>query len=224
MFRCNALPFSLVLFVGVLSSWGEPASLLESLSQAPDFETHRIASNDNTGGNADWIEIDRARRKSWPNSMGRGRLRISGTPSMREKYYSRMLILRFYWDGRETPSVEMPLGDFFRRRSRLEPGLSEFSRQRFSEGRARNCYWYMPFRKSAKVTVTHEGFYKVPKFYYYMDYRTYPSLPEDVLYFHAQYRQAVPNDAVDLKGKKSRWKNQYVLLETTGKGQYMAAL
>jgi hypothetical protein len=27
--------------------------------------------------------------------------------------YWRRLVLRFYWDGEETPSVEVPVGDFF---------------------------------------------------------------------------------------------------------------
>ncbi len=33
----------------------------------------------------------------------------------------RCIILRIYWDGQEQPSVEVPMGDFFRPAARREP-------------------------------------------------------------------------------------------------------
>ena len=47
-------------------------------------------------------------------------------------------------------------------------------------------------RKSCRVTVTNEGNRMVAMFYYHVDYRRYDSLPEDVGYFHAYYRQERP--------------------------------
>ena len=39
-----------------------------------------------------------------------------------------------------------------------------------SDGRARNCYWPMPFRKSCRITVTNEGRRRVTNLYYHVDW------------------------------------------------------
>ena len=62
-----------------------------------------------------------------------------------------------------------------------------------SPGKSLNCYFAMPYRKSARMTVTNEGRQPVGAFYSNIDYMRLPELPKDVLYFHAQYRQATPN-------------------------------
>ena len=64
----------------------------------------------------------------------------------------RSLILRFYWDGQERPSVECPLGDFFAN------GWGDYAQVTslavcVNPGRAFNCYWEMPFRRSARITL-----------------------------------------------------------------------
>ncbi len=90
----------------------------------------------------------------------------------------------------------------------------------------------MPFRSHARITVTNEGKEKVDAFYFNIDMRQCHALPADVLYFHAQYRQAAPNkgwtsdwqhnwDAnVDTK-KNLNGEGNYVWMEATGKGQYI---
>jgi hypothetical protein len=64
----------------------------------------------------------------------------------------RDLILRIYWDGQEHPSVEAPLGDFF------ACGWGRYAQVNslavcVNPGRAFNCYWEMPFRKGARITL-----------------------------------------------------------------------
>jgi len=56
----------------------------------------------------------------------------------------------------------------------------------------------MPYRKSARLTsVTNDGVRDVGAFYSNIDFlASNEPLPQDTLYFHAQYRQAVPNTAV----------------------------
>jgi len=61
-----------------------------------------------------------------------------------------------------------------------------------SFGCARNSYWPMPFRKSCRITVTNEGNRYVTLFYYHVDWGKYASLPIDIGYFHAYYRQERP--------------------------------
>ncbi|MCK5860904.1 MAG: DUF2961 domain-containing protein, partial [Candidatus Hydrogenedentes bacterium] len=38
---------------------------------------------------------------------------IWNTVAATDRNYSRLLVLRMYWDDEEEPSVEAPLGDFF---------------------------------------------------------------------------------------------------------------
>src|SRR5271155_857542 len=101
----------------------------------------------------------------------------------------RDLILRIYWDGQEHPSVEAPLGDFF------ACGWGRYAQVNslavcVNPGRAFNCYWEMPFHKSARLTLQNladEAIYV----YYQINYAL-TDVPEDVAYFHAQFRRVNP--------------------------------
>ncbi len=103
----------------------------------------------------------------------------------------RTTILRFYWDGEETPSVEVPVGDFFAAGWGMgnEPRIDSLAvcvnpRSGF------NCYWQMPFRKGFKITLENIGETKARAFYQ-IDY-TLEEVPEDAPYFHAQFRRVNP--------------------------------
>jgi hypothetical protein len=78
----------------------------------------------------------------------------------------------------------------------------------------------MPFRRSARITVENQGSQRVGAFYSNIDYQLVPSVPDRALYFHAQYRQANPNPAVEEKLNADGAKN-YVYMETRGSGQLM---
>ncbi len=218
---------SIYVLIGLclaLPAMGQPYSLMENLSYTPDFESHRVSSYDRSGGNADRLSIQPGETKVLAEIEGPCAITHIWNTISAEKYYSRMLILRFYWDGQEIPSIEAPIGDFFGVGHGLNRPFESFAVAVSSEGRARNCYWFMPFRKSAKITVTHEGFEEVRAFYYYIDYRRYPELPDNTLYFHAHYRQATPNPKVELGGKNPDGETNYLLMETTGAGQYVGTV
>jgi len=132
------------------------------------------------------------------------------------------LVLRGYWDGNARPSVEAPIGDFF--------GLNLNAYQVYqseylacSPGRSLNCYFAMPYRTSARFTVTNEGKQDVGAFYSNIDYMTLPDFPDDALYFHAQYRQSAPCPPVTGEAARSNTdgKANYVYLETRGRGHLM---
>ncbi len=109
----------------------------------------------------------------------------------------RYSILRFYWDGETEPSVEVPVGDFF------ASGWGRYAQVNsipvtVNPGSAFNCYWVMPFRKSAKITLENiEDFDPDSptkggmKLYYQVNY-TLTDVPEDAGYFHAQFRRTNP--------------------------------
>lgn len=120
----------------------------------------------------------------------------------------RNSILRMYWDGEETPSVETPVGDFFCM------GWGQYDQINslavcVNPGSAFNCYWVMPFRKSCKITMTNIDT-KPMRLYYQIDY-TMTDVPDDAGYFHAQFHRANPvKNGVDTLVANIKGKGQYV--------------
>jgi hypothetical protein len=102
----------------------------------------------------------------------------------------RRLVIRMYWDGEETPSVETPIGDFFANGWCERCNISSIPIAVNPAG-GFNSYWEMPFRKSARITVENLTPDRVPGFYYSVDY-TLTDVPEDRAYFHAQWRRSNP--------------------------------
>ncbi len=101
----------------------------------------------------------------------------------------RYSILRFYWDGEENPSIEVPVGDFF------ACGWGKFAQVSslsicVNPGSGFNCYWEMPFRKSCRITMENLD-EKQMTLYYQIDY-TLTEIPDDAAYFHAQFRRVNP--------------------------------
>jgi hypothetical protein len=101
----------------------------------------------------------------------------------------RYSILRMYWDGEAQPSVEAPVGDFF------ASGWGTYAQLTsaavcVNPGSAFNSYWEMPFRKSARLTMTNLADADMV-LYYQIDY-SLMDVPADAGYFHAQFRRVNP--------------------------------
>jgi hypothetical protein len=101
----------------------------------------------------------------------------------------RFAILRMYWDGETTPSVEAPVGDFFACGWGKYAQISSLA-VCVNPGSAFNSYWEMPFRKSAKITMENLDEERMT-IYYQIDY-TLTDVPADAAYFHAQFRRNNP--------------------------------
>ncbi|MGI6336433.1 MAG: glycoside hydrolase family 172 protein [Eubacteriales bacterium] len=101
----------------------------------------------------------------------------------------RNTILRFYWDGCETPAVECPMGDFFASGWGRYAQISSLA-VCVNPGRAFNCYWPMPFRTHARVTLENRGAEEMVV-YYQLTYAL-TDVPDDAAYFHAQWRRVNP--------------------------------
>jgi hypothetical protein len=123
------------------------------------------------------------------------------------------MLLRVYWDGNPRPAIEAPVGDFFAncfgRRSELLslPVIVE-------DADSYNCFWHMPFRKSARIEIENQSERPISLLYYNIDWIKKDRLPDDTPYFYAQYRQEYPVQ----KGQ------DYVLLDTRGKGHYVGTV
>jgi len=119
---------------------------------------------------------------------------ISGSGAIQQIWMTpagnwRFPILRFYWDGEQEPSVEVPVGDFF------ACGWGKFAQVSslpvcVNPGSGLNSYWVMPFRKSCRITMENLD-EKEMTLYYQVNY-TLTDVPEDAAYFHAQFRRANP--------------------------------
>ena len=167
------------------------ATPLAGLEKLKDFEAMRDSSCDKDwrNGNADARPIEPGGTLVLADLKGPGIIvHFWDTIAHQAPFYSRLMTLRIYWDGEKNRSVECPIGDFFGIGHGLDKSLSRCLIKVSSDGRGRNCYWPMPFRKAARITVTNESDKRCDAFYYYLDWQKDKSLPKDTAYFHAMYR------------------------------------
>ncbi len=102
----------------------------------------------------------------------------------------RRLIVRIYWDGEETPSVEAPIGDLFCNGWCQRCNVTSLPIAVNPAG-GFNSYWEMPFRKSARITIENLADEECGGYYYQITYAL-TDVPKDAAYFHAQYRRVNP--------------------------------
>lgn len=122
----------------------------------------------------------------------------------------RYTVLRIYFDDQEDPCVECPVGDFFCM------GWGKYALLNslpvcVNPGSAFNCYWEMPFKKHCRMTLENIDEKEVV-IYYQIDYCLTDDLPDEIAYFHAQFRRVNPLP----------YKQVYTILDgVEGKGQYV---
>src|SRR4249920_4182782 len=85
-----------------------------SLLSAAPAHSRRASSWDRTGGNRDGIPVPAGATVTLLDANGAGCINhIYMVLGFNELTDWRDAILRCYWDGETSPSVEVPLGDFF---------------------------------------------------------------------------------------------------------------
>lgn len=205
-------------------------SNLPSYCRRQEYRSLKQSSHDTTGGNADRWQIAPGGTQEVFQDSGPGIItHIWFTIAAQGMHHLKEIVLRMYWDGASQPSVETPIGDFFGL-NLGEYTIYESQYLACSPGKSLNCYFAMPYRKSARITVTNEGSQPIGAFYSNIDYKKVDNLPADALYFHSQYRQSAPcpattnewsnnGDANRLKNPDG--KNNYVYTETRGQGHLM---
>lgn len=123
----------------------------------------------------------------------------------------RLAILRIYWDEEKTPSVEVPVGDFFCSGWgwEREPQINSLA-VCVNPKNGFNCYWQMPFRKKCRITMENLAAGDLI-IYYQVDFSV-TDVPESAGYFHVQFRRVNPLP----------YKEDYTIVDgITGKGQYV---
>lgn len=188
-----------------------------------DFESHRITSADPRGGNEDYRFLEPGNTLVLADIIGPGRIvHFRDNITSREPHHLQFHVLRIYWDGETEPSVEVPVGDFF--------GVGFGFTEKFASalicidqqpgkptdpaafGAARNCYFPMPFARSARITLTNEG-HQRSQHWFEVNYQTYATVPANQAYFHAQYRQGTPPPV-----------GPYLILEAKGRGHLVGCV
>ncbi|MCC6144750.1 MAG: DUF2961 domain-containing protein [Candidatus Hydrogenedentes bacterium] len=190
---------------------------LDGLAQLKAGESMRSSSSDPNwqDGNGDARPIPAGETLTIADLEGPGMItHIWNTIAPGERGYAKLVVVRMYWDGEETPSVEAPLGDFFVIGHGEEAPMESLPVVVSSDGRARNCYWPMPFGTSARITITNEGKAPVAAFFWYVDWTKLESLPENTAYFHAHYRQEYPA----VSGRN------YKIADIDGRGHYVGTV
>ncbi len=184
-------------------------------------ELPRLTSGRTAAQNALWIENELTARFNSSNRVVVADIKGPATITMIHfampavLKLNRDLLLRMYWDGETSPSVDCPLVDFF-----CDPaGLREqVNTALVNKRRGFNAYFPMPFGKSARIELFYDGpvkpggeLWRIMPCYSYVMYRTADELPADTGYFHAHWRQEGL-----LLGKRD-----YMALQAAGRGKFV---
>lgn len=226
---------SLAACLGLAASAQQPFNGLEmnmgNLHRLSDAKTRSISPENRTGepGKGGMATLEQGTARNAARDLGQGwkvnpyihiepgqttvLAEITGPGAIQHIWMTptgnwRYSIIRFYWDDETTPSVEVPVGDFF------GMGWGEYAQMNslavtVNPGSAFNCYWTMPFRKKCRITMENINTERMT-LYYQVDY-TLTQVPEDAGYFHAQFRRNNP-----VKG------GEFTMIDgVKGKGQYV---
>ncbi len=194
---------------------------LFALARLRSYRNLRSSSWDRTGGNDDWVAMEPGQAAVVLDVEGAGVVtHLWFTINSPDPMHLKNLVLRAWWDGESTPSVEVPVGDFF------GLGLGEYfvyqsSLLAVAPMKALNSYFPMPFASTARITLTNEGTVRTRNLYFAADYVMLPSLPAGLARFHAQFRQATPCKGVVSDGKNLSGRDNYVFLEAAGEGHFV---
>lgn len=224
-----------------------PFGSLSHLPQLKNYRSKKISSWDRTGGNRDFVVINKGETRTLAEIQGAGCItHIWMTVACEDLLYPRKLLLRMYWDNEETPSVEAPLGDFFgvghgQVSHFISAPLAMITSASPHNNRAAfNCFFPMPFERAARIEVQNDCDRDVYAFFFQISYEEYDTLAPDLARFHAQWRRenstqgwggfAVndPYPAFRLNVPEPLWDTpnldgaeNYVMLETEGQGHFV---
>ncbi|MGO8698760.1 MAG: glycoside hydrolase family 172 protein [Limisphaerales bacterium] len=175
-----------------LLPFNSTAQVPANLASRKNFSAGRASSTDPNGRNGDSRHIAPGQTLTLMDVKGAGRIvHVWFTINSPSPEHLRELVLRMTWDDASRPAVECPVGDFF---AQGHGKYVEFQSAPVvvSPRNALNCYWTMPFKTHAVVTVANEGERAVDNFYFNIDYELVEEAQANARYFHTQYRTYFP--------------------------------
>ncbi len=198
------------------------SGLLDFLPYLRETCVKRVSSWDKTGGNKDFIRIEKGDNVTIARIKGPAIIKhIWITIACRDKYYLRKILFRAYWDGENSPSIDSPIGDFF--------GIGHGIAKHFISlpltmtcDRGFNCYFPMPFNDEAVFEIVNECETEISHFYFHIDYEVLSEEMRNVGYFHAKWRRELTKPSaseVNLSGDSN-----YLILYAKGRGHYVGCI
>lgn len=209
--------------------------MLNRLARVRNAKTLRFSSYDVNGRNGDSWKFQPGESRVLADIKGPG---VITHIWMTQRDHYRHCLLKITWDDAKSPSVLVPLGDFFC----LGNGIvNSFESLPFTAstnnnyatnlGCALNCYLPMPFRKRALIELVNQSA-EIHTQYFYIDYEQ-TDVPDDMAYFHSEFRRTNPfggwgheikvntPEANIVNTGRLAWDNNYVILDTKGRGHYI---
>ena len=185
------------------SSTASGASILPAYTRAQNYKSLKQSSYDRTGGNRDSWTIPAGGVQEVFNAQGPGVIsHIWFTIAAESPDHLKEVVLRAYWDGEPSPSIESPIGDFFgvghARVSNywsLPLNMVTGAGPQTQNRAALNCYFPMPFERGARLTVENQGEKRVISLYYQVDYEEHAGGLSDALRLHASWHRQNPTIA-----------------------------
>ncbi|MCW3842465.1 DUF2961 domain-containing protein [Micromonospora yasonensis] len=230
-------------------SYGQFGSSLRDLPRLRTSRRRRASSWDRTGGNDDRLTVAPGSTALLADIDGPGSINHiwctvalphRDVPDAVESDYLRRLVLRITWDDAASPSVLVPLGDFFGMgHGKTANFVSAPLQMSPQDGKAFNSWFHMPFARHARVELISELEHEPVYFYYYVDYELFePAAADDITaglgYFHAQWRCERPTDGVpqgtesnrqfQVEGTNLTGDGNYVILDAVGRGHYVGCV
>ncbi len=227
---------------------------LANLARLRRFRRGRLSSWDRSGGNADHAVILPGETHELGRIEGAGCVKHIWMTQMAlppEEHDLCRAVLRIYWDGESSPSIEVPLGDFFGVGFGLRRNFSSLPLQMSpQDGKSMNCWFPMPFADGARFEVEYQGESRLI-LYYYVDYESHDSIDPELGRFHALWNRVNPTAGTATErgytredfgygpdraagpgfGFKGPWRDpnlsgekNYSILDVRGRGQYVGCV
>lgn len=134
-----------------------------------------------------WIQLDAGKTRTIAEITGPGVIQhIWCTVA---EVALRNCLLRFYWDDESEASIEVPLGDFFACGHGLRTEVNSMPVVVAPAG-GMNCYWAMPFKQGARITIENQHTEDIPGFFYQVTWSE-QAVPDETAYLHAQWRRSM---------------------------------
>ena len=171
--------------------WGS----LSNLARIRDYKSRRLSSWDRSGGNMDAVQVMPGASVVLGEIAGAGCVKhiwmtMASLPAERDEL--RQTVLRMFWDGAASPSVEVPLGDFFGIGFGLRRNFVSLPLQMSPQnGRGFNCWFPMPFASGARFELENQGQHQ-RLIFFYIDYEEHRAIDANHGRFHAWWNRTNP--------------------------------
>ena len=214
-------------------------NIIENVATLRDFNSKRASSWNRSGINKDGLTIPAGDTKILLEEQGVGCIKHFFWLYLEFNEAKILntfqgLVLCAFWDNSNTPSIEVPLGDFFGVSNGFVKPISSLmfctspgSFQDVNGSWGFNCYLPMPFSNGARIEIKNEGDIDAI-IWFHIDYEIYADgsvLNDNVGRLHAQWNRENPTEAVALPKGEKEIKNlsgeeNYRILDIEGDGQF----